>query len=469
MKSIRRFLLATLLGVCSVLLALAGFFSYRAGLQEAGEMFDARLVQSARVLVSLVDEPIADLADHPGEPIVIRGWHGRADGVGDALAFRDGHAYETKLAFQVLDGQGRILLRSDSAPLTQLAPLRAGFSDIALADGTWRVFALRSDGDRWFQSAERADIRAEVAEDIAMGTLLPLLLAFPLIALLVCLVVNWLSRSLSRVSDEVGQRDPWRMQPLQLEALPREMRGMVTAINSLLARLHSGLERERRFVADAAHEMRTPIAALKVHAQNLRGADSGDERGHSQDQLEASVERIGRLIDQLIALSRVEQSAPRAQARRLDFDALIRGEVDDAAALASAKRIDLRSRLGAGCECIGDERELQVLMRNLLENAVRYTPPGGRIQVSSVAMDDAVSLTVEDSGPGIPEYARDRVFDRFHRELGTGVDGSGLGLAIVREIASRHGALVVLERSEELGGLRVRVRVPLDLDICANA
>ena len=174
MRSMRATLLWLLLGTLAVVMAAAGLLSYRAGLQEAGEMFDARLVQSTRVLVSLVDEPLSELNAFPGEPIVLRGWHGQAHGVGEALAFNDGHAYENKLAFQVWDAQGRLLLRSDSAPARPLATLKAGYEDVVVDGAHWRAFTLRSPNGRWFQSAELTDIREELAGDIAGGTLLPL-------------------------------------------------------------------------------------------------------------------------------------------------------------------------------------------------------------------------------------------------------------------------------------------------------
>ena len=169
MRSMRATLLWLLLGTLAVVMAAAGLLSYRAGLQEAGEMFDAHLVQSTRVLVSLVDEPLSELNAYPGEPIVLRGWHGQAHGVGEALAFNDGHAYENKLAFQVWDAQGRLLLRSDSAPEQPLAQRRAGYEDVEIDGARWRSFTLQSPKGRWFQSAELADIRQELAGDIAGG------------------------------------------------------------------------------------------------------------------------------------------------------------------------------------------------------------------------------------------------------------------------------------------------------------
>lgn len=456
MNSIRRMLLVALLGILSVLLVLAAGFSYHAGLQEAGEMFDARLVQSARVLLSLVDEPLGDLAAHPGDPIVIRGWHGQAHGVGAALAFDNGHAYETKLAFQVSDGDGHLLLRSDSAPMAPMAALKPGYADVQLADGRWRVFTLRSDNGRWFQSGERADIREELAEDIAFGTLLPLLIALPLMAVLIWLAVSWATRSLVRISSEIGERDPQRLDPLPREQLPSEVHGMVGALNALLTRIGEGLERERRFIADAAHELRTPIAALKVHADNLRSAPDDGERAESQQQLDANVARVERLVAQLLALSRAEQRRAAAAPAPLSLDALVALEAEDAATLARAKGLALELRL-APVTVLGDEHSLQVLVRNLLENAIRYTPAGGRLRVSLLAQPRP-RLVVEDSGPGIAAEARARVFDRFHRELGTGTEGSGLGLAIVREVAEQHAAEVMLDDAPELGGLRVSVQ-----------
>lgn len=453
MNSIRRALLLALLGVLSLLMLAAAGFSYRAGLQEAGEMFDARLVQSARVLLSLVDEPLGDLPQ--GEPIVIHGWHGQAQGVGEALAFKDGHAYETKLAFQVRNAAGGLVLRSDSAPTQPLAPLRAGYADVQLADGQWRTFTLHSPGGRWFQSAERADIREELAEDIALGTLVPLLLSLPLMALLIWAVVNWATRSLVRVSDEIGERDPKRLQPLQPQHMPREVHGLVRAVNGLMDRVQDGLERERRFIADAAHELRTPIAALKVHAANLRLAADANERTESQQQLDANVARIERMVAQLLALSRVEAVAALPR-RNVSLDALVRSESEDVLAVAAQRdqvvELDLQPTL-----VIADETALSLLLRNLLENAVRYTPPGGRIRISTDP-DPSPTLVVEDSGPGIAEEARARVFHRFHRELGTGVEGSGLGLSIAQEIAVAHAARIQLDQAPTLGGLRVSVR-----------
>lgn len=460
MSSIRRMLLVALLGLMSLLMALAAGFSYHAGLQEAGEMFDARLVQSARVLLSLVDEQLNDLERHPpGEPIVIHGWHGHATGVGEALAFKNGHAYETKLAFQVMDAQGRILLRSDSAPDRAIAPLQAGYADVTAEGATWRTFTLHSPAGFWYQSSERSDIRAELARDIAFGTLLPLLLALPVLGLAVWWVVNLATRSLLRVSDEIGERDPERLAPLNPGKTPREVHGLVRAVNGLLERLEAGISRERRFIADAAHELRTPISALKVHVDNLRSATDDEERADSQRRVDEGVARVERMVAQLLALSRVDHGAALPERTKLSLDALALDQIEDAQSLAGARG----QRFGvqvAPVTVLGDEAALAVLVRNLLENAVRYTPAGGAIRLSVEEGGGVARLCVEDSGPGIAPEARERVFERFHRELGSGVEGSGLGLAIVREVLDAHGGTISLDQSAELGGLRVIVQLP---------
>lgn len=459
MNSIRGTLLLVLLGTLGTLMAVAGWFSYRAGLQEAGEMFDARLVQSTRVLVSLVDAPLSELNAYPGEPIVLRGWHGQAQGVGEDLAFQDGHAYENKLAFQVWDARGRLLLRSDSAPLTPLAERVPGYADVVIDGARWRTFTLRSREGRWFQSAESTDIRQELATDIAGGTLTPLVLSLPLMALVIWWSVALATRSLRRLSHEIGQRDPERLALLDPDQVPREAQGLVRALNSLLQRLDVALVRERRFVADAAHELRTPISALKVHADNARLAQDATDREDSQRLLADSVARVERLIAQLLSLSRAENVGGVRHRTRLSLDALVRTEVDELRPLAEQKQQSLRVDLD-DVQVSGDEFALGLLVRNLVENAVRYTPAGGTIEVRVSRPGAHAVLEVDDSGPGIPEADRERVFDPFYRRLGSGEEGSGLGLSIAREVLVSHLGTIRLDRSSRLGGLSVHVALP---------
>lgn len=459
MTSIRRRLLVVLLGVLSLLMLLAAGLSYRAGLQEAGEMFDARLVQSSRVLLSLVDEPLSDLSAFPGDPIVLRGWHGRAEGVGEALAFKDGHAYENKLAFQIWTPEGRLLLRSDSAPTAPMALLSPGYADVDIDGAQWRTFTLRSPQGRWFQSAERSDIRQELAEDIAIGTLLPLLCALPVMALVIWLTVAWATRSLRKVSTDIGDRNLDRMTPLDDTMLPEEVHGLVRAVNELLQRLDLALARERRFIADAAHELRTPISAVKIHADNARLAASEQDRQESQQLLARGVERVERLVSQLLSLSRTERGIGKDAFRQVSLSALVSSEVEELRTLACSKGLVMKLVLDHA-HAFGDEFSLGLLVRNLVENAIRYTPAHGVVVLSTEQAGEQCILTVEDSGPGIAKELQDRVFDRFYRVIGSCAEGSGLGLSIVQETLEAHSGTITLDTSRCLNGLKVTVRLP---------
>jgi two-component system sensor histidine kinase QseC len=460
MNSVRRLLVLALAGTLSAVVAVAAGLSYRAGLQEANELFDAKLAHSARVLMSLVDGPLGGL-DHrmANTPRVITVWHGDASGHNDELISAGGHAYETKLAFQARAADGTLLLRSESGPPGALSPLVPGYDDEVINGEQWRTFTLRAPSGLWYQASELSDIREEMARGIAFGTLVPLFLSVPVMALLTWLAIHWASRGLLRVSTEIASRAPDRLAPIELGRVPKEIQGLAQAVNGLLARLDAALSRERRFTADAAHELRTPVAAVKVHADNLRTAINDAERIESQQRLDAGVRRMERAIAQLLALSRVEPGvAPRLR-EQVDMPSLLARELDDAAALARDRGITI-SLESSPAVVAGDAAALVGLVRNLLDNAVRYTPADGQVQVTLVAVDAEVRLTVEDSGPGIAPEARQRVFERFHRELGTGVEGSGLGLSIVSQVLAAHEGSISLDASPRLGGLRARVVLP---------
>jgi two-component system sensor histidine kinase QseC len=458
--SLRRLLLVALVGTLTVVIAVAAFFSYRAGLQEANELFDAKLAHSARVLMSLVDEPLAELEGRaPGDPMVISVWHGDAQGSARDLISAGGHAYETKLAFQARDEEGRLLLRSESGPAQELAPLAPGYADVVLDGDLWRTFTLRAPSGMWYQASELSDIREEMAEDIAFGTLVPLFVSLPIMALMIWMAICWASRSLLRISTEIEARAPNRLAPIELGRVPQEIQGLVKAVNGLLERLDAALSRERRFTADAAHELRTPVAAVKVHADNLRTAINDAERLESQQRLDAGVRRMERAISQLLALSRVEPGAAPLARDAVDLQDIVARHADDARALASERDITV-SVDATRAVVTGDAAALDGLVRNLLDNAVRYSPAGGQVRVLLATIEGEVQLVVQDSGPGIAPEARERVFERFHRELGTGVEGSGLGLSIVAQVLASHGGRIALDASPALGGLRATVMLP---------
>jgi two-component system sensor histidine kinase QseC len=458
--SARRLLILVLVAVVSSVSLLAAGLSYREARIEVDELFDAKLAHSARVLSALIDPAIGDKLPAPGEPQVIEVWHSEALGQGDALVSSGGHAYETKLAFQVRTPDGQLLMRSDSGPQTQLMPLAPGFGNSQIGAELWRVFTLRSPHGLWVQAAESDEIRDELAGDIARGTLAPMLLALPILAVLVWLVVAWASQSLARVSMQIEQRAADSLQPLALQGVPEELRALVQAIDGLLERLRDALSHERRFSADAAHELKTPLAALRVHAANLRTAATDEERAHSQRRLDDGIARMDRLVSQLLHVER-EESADSAQrnASALDLVACARLEIDELVAAGLAH--DIRIELGGAPHAIthGDALSLSVMVRNLVDNALRYTPQGGQVQVQVAESSSGCELIVDDSGPGIAEDERARAFERFHRGLGHAASGSGLGLSIARRVVERHRGALVLSTSP-LGGLRVTVCLP---------
>ena len=460
MTSVRRLLALALVGTLSTVIAVAATFSYRAGLQEANELFDAKLAHSARVLMSLVDEPLGELEGRaPGDPMVISVWHGDGSGHDQDLISAGGHVYETKLAFQARDADGRLLLRSESGPAQELAPLAPGYADVTLDGELWRTFTLRAPSGMWYQASELSDIREEMAEGIAFGTLVPLFVSLPLMALMIWLAISWASRGLLRISTEIEARAPNRLAPIELGRVPKEIQGLVKAVNGLLERLDAALSRERRFTADAAHELRTPVAAVKVHADNLRTAINDAERLESQQRLDAGVRRMERAISQLLALSRVEPGAAALARDGVLLQDIVARHAEDARALAGER--DITVSVDATRAIVpGDAAALDGLVRNLLDNAVRYTPAAGQVRVQLATAEGEVRLVVEDSGPGIPPEARERVFERFHRELGTGVEGSGLGLSIVAQVLASHGGRIALDASPTLGGLRATVVLP---------
>ncbi|MBD8526607.1 ATP-binding protein [Pseudomarimonas arenosa] len=461
MNSLSRWLLIGIL--CALLLSglISGYAAYRSGQIEAGELFDAKLAHSARVLLSLIDQRLAE-GDPPTQPIVVDVWSGHAEGRGGDLATTEGHAYETKLAFQVWSAQRQLLLRSHSAPEQPLGPVTPGFHSVQLDDGQWRSFALQAASGRWYVTGERDDARREIAEEIAAGLLLPLLLQIPLLGLFIGWLIGVGERSLRRVVAEVEVRAADRLQPLEIGKVPSEIAPLVSSINRLLGGLRGALERERRFTADAAHELRTPLAALQVHLDNMRNADSTSARDESVERLQQSVHRMRRMVEQLLELARLEPEHIREGVESIDMAGLAREVMAELAATKSgcAHNMELREEDGLP-RVSGWSASIEILLRNLVDNALRFSPPGSDVRVSLAQRDSRLVLTVEDGGPGLEQHAHQRVLQRFHRELGTGVEGSGLGLSIVSQVVSLHGATLQLERSVDLGGLSVSVSFPL--------
>jgi len=438
--SLRRRLLFLLSGTVLAAWLATAAFTYFDAREEIGEMLDAHLAQSAGLIAAQLEH---ELEDEQGEKVPRQ------------------YKHERKIAFQVWDRKDRLLLRSASAPASRLQSQSEGYGDATIDGKRWRIFS-RWDESRHYlvQVGERYELRDELAESVASHLLHPLYFALPALALLIWLAVGAGLAPLAGVAREVGRRAPDNLAPLDEASAPREISPLIGALNALFDRLRTSLEQERRFTADAAHELRTPLAAVKTQAQVAIGATADAERTRALANVVAGTDRASRLVEQLLVLARLDPQTALPPGQTVDLQALAQQGVAESAPAAAGKGIEVGLAPGAAAPVAGDAVLLAVLLRNLLDNAVRYTPPGGEVEVSVRPVDGGVSLTVVDNGPGIPEAERGQVFERFHRVLGSGEAGSGLGLSIVRRIADLHRAGVSLEAGPGGRGLRVEVSFP---------
>ncbi|SMF93569.1 two-component system, OmpR family, sensor kinase [Methylomagnum ishizawai] len=430
MKSIRRKLIATLLGVITSALLLGASAIYFTAREEAGALFDYHLRQIALSLrnpaFGAVWMPPVD-ADEEEFDFVIQVW----DATGVRLYY--------------------------SQPHVELPGFMAGgYATVETREGAWRVFAIRS-RSQVIQVAQPMRVRNHMALEAALRVLLPLLLLLPVLSVAIWVLVSRGLEPLNRLARAVATRTPKALDPLPEAQAPQEARPLVRSLNDLLVRLGDALAAQQAFIADAAHELRTPIAALQLQAQLVERAETEEDRRAALDDLKAGVGRAGRAVQQLLTLARQDPDLAARPFEPVLLGELARQVVAEHLPLAEAKHIDLGVvATDDGLKVQGDPAALRVLVANLVENGLRYTPEGGRVDLSVWRAGGQPLLEVRDTGPGIPEADRARVFDRFYRGEATHEPGTGLGLSIVKTIADRHGARVGLENGAG-GGLRVRV------------
>jgi len=359
---------------------------------------------------------------------------------------------------QIWDRDGTRVYLSRPAPS---APKRAdvGFSTVRTRDGDWRVYTALVN-NHVVQVSQPTNIREELAARIALRSMLPLIALLPIAIALIWVTIGRGLKPIDDVAAAMAKRSAGALDPLPERNLPAELKPLVASLNGLLARLGHSLGMQRAFIADAAHELRTPLTALHLQIQLAERATDDAERAAAIERLKGGTERATRLVEQLLALARSEPDAAERPFVAVDLAAVGREVVAEQAPIAEAKNLDLGFSGVAPIAVEGDPDALRMLLGNLIDNAIRYTQRGGTIDVAARVEDGRPELTVVDSGPGIPEAERERVFDRFHRGAQADATGSGLGLAIVREIATRHGASVSLGEGRGGRGLAVTVRFP---------
>lgn len=433
MNSIRRHLLVALLGAISAALLIGGMAIYRAALDEVDELFDYQLRQLA---LSLRDQAFHNAFAPPAE----------------------NEEADMDFVIQVWDSEG-VRVYFSHPHLTLPGLVKTGYATVNTPEGSWRVFSTRL-YKQAIQVAQPLRVRNRMALETAVHVLLPLLLLLPLLSLVIWILVSRGLTPLNRLARAVATRTPQALEPLPIAQTPDEVLPLVHSLNDLLHRLSEAIAAQKAFIADAAHELRTPIAALQLQAQLLERADSAAESSAAIADLKAGILRAGHAVRQLLTLARQEPDLAAKPMAAVNLAELARSVATELSPLARDKNIDLGlADVDEPASILGDPDSLRIMLANLVENAVRYTPRGGRVDVSVISAEQAVRLEVADSGPGIPAWERARVFDRFYRSEQASEPGTGLGLAIVKAVADRHGAEIELDQAKA-GGLWVRVVFP---------
>jgi two-component system OmpR family sensor kinase len=362
------------------------------------------------------------------------------------------HDPEDELVIDVWNADGR-LIRSSHPALSLPVQKVLGFSNIRANGVGWRIYTS-SDGRRIVQVGQRQAVRREIAENAALSSVLPIAAVIPLAWLVIVWALGRFIGHLTRLSNAIAERSVDAETPIALTGVPKEVEPMIDAMNTLIGRLRSSLDQQRRFVSDAAHELRTPLTALRLQIENLRSpGEPGDKTSERLDDLESGVKRATALVTQLLRVARFETPELEPATETVDVAEVLNRCVAEQIPLAGAKGVDLGLDVTAPVFVAGRTSELQILFGNLINNAVRYTPAGGVVDVNVTSADNTIIVEIADTGCGIPHDLLPRAFDRFFRAAPADMEGSGLGLAIVKAIADRQGLIVALANRQNGSGL----------------
>ena len=363
-----------------------------------------------------------------------------------------------------LDPELRLIIQSvgdgaqnGSTALPLSNTLKDGLQTVHLQDESYRVLIRSLPGGGRIAISQGTTVRNEIARNSALRTVLPILIMVPILLLLIGNLVRQLLKPVTRLADEIDARSEQELHPIQQAHVPSEIRPFVIAINRLLQRVSDSMQLQRRFLADASHELRSPMAALSLQAEMLSNVDMPDEAKKRLARLRQGIDRGRNLLDQLLSLARA-QDAKATPTKTISVQQVYRRVLEDLMPLAEDKHIDVGVAITSDVHLLANELDLVAIVKNLVDNAIRYTPDGGCIDLSVVDEPNHVILEIEDSGVGIPERERERVLDPFYRVLGSDQTGSGLGLSIVKTIAERlQGRIELSDSSQFPQGLKARV------------
>jgi two-component system OmpR family sensor kinase len=438
LRSIRRELVLWLTGTLVLGLAAVALATYYAARAQINALFDGELQQIAQAV------------------------HLREDWI-EAGTVRIARQ-EVPFAVRAYDDGGRVFFETGlpAVPVEAQKTLDPGFSDVETPDGPWRVYThVVPEGI--VQVAQPEAVRDALARELSLRMLLPELLFIPVLVVLLGWVLKRALAPLEDTSVRVRERDAARLDPLPTAGVPGELAPLVEQINALLARLSASLETQRRFVADAAHELRSPVAALALQVQLVERAHGEAARAAALAELKLGIARTGRLVHQLLDLARLEPGVPAEPPAPVDLAGVVREVIGDFAARADSRRVDLGADAPPALAVTGSSSELRSLVANLVDNALRYAPEDSAVTVSLRSRGEAVELAVVDAGPGIPAEQRHRVLQRFQRLDGDATSGSGLGLPIAKAIVERHRGEMRLGEAQpgkERPGLAVQILLP---------
>jgi two-component system sensor histidine kinase QseC len=432
--------LSAVLGVGIV----TSWLGYRRAVHEVDELVDAQLAQYARLMLALTYAGSDELIELP----VIRG-----------------HRYQSRLLFQLWEresGRQRLILSSPGTPTAWPTDVsRDGYSIARIDDRTWRCFAATDPiKEHTIWTGLDLNIRDELARDIAFNNLQPYFLGLPLLAFLLAAAIRHGLAPLRRMEVELGSRSPDRLDPLADVGNPSEIQPLIQTMNQLFSRMSRTLDNERRFTSDAAHELRTPLAALRVQLQVAQRTSDEAEKQSSIAKSLRGAERMTHLVGQLLALARLEGPGEQGPQDVFDFSALLEDAILEVQPMAVEKGCRLEVEIEPELTIQGNPDLLAILIRNLLDNAQRYGAANGRISVQLVGESGAVVMRIADDGPGVAQADRERLGARFQRFSPLSTEGVGLGLSIVRRIAELHGAEITFGSGLDGNGLGITLRFP---------
>jgi two-component system, OmpR family, sensor histidine kinase QseC len=449
--SIRKRLLLGIFLSMIMILGGMGLVAHLVTEHESEEIFSARLATSARVLEVLTARQLEHATIT--NPIIIE--------LPDELEHQhssteeiNGHPYESKISFQIWHNNGKLLAKSATAPDKPLGPMTEGFGKNLIGDDVWQVFQLKS-GDVWVMVAEMDAVREEMSGDLGVAIMTPLIIGSLLLLIVINLIAYRSLRPLQALANVIASREPQSIKPITLSKTPSELKPVIDELNHLLDRVQKAFKREQQFIDAAAHEIRTPIAALQLHIENAVNAKNDVDRDQSLAEALSGLRRTTRLTEQLLTLSRVSGATDQEKQQILSLDGICKEVVKNTKPLISQRGQTIELNVSDDCLIQGEQHKIERVIQNLIDNASQYGSVHGLISVSLAKVSGTIRLVVSNDGDIIPESEKTKVFDPYYRILGSKSFGSGLGLAIVKEIILQHKGSIRIEDKSVGNGVQV--------------